>query len=348
MRQAVVLSQFLKSFARQHPQLAFKGMRQLRDDLLPPYQLVLRVALGQAQREADLYITVLGEGHPDDVRRVLGQIQVPPAAADGRAALRVLLAPHLEDEAQALCSAAGVGTMDLAGNALLDAPGLYYCVLGREQAGGRKRDVSAPFRGKAERIARRLLLERDRAWTMRELAAAAETSLGLASMTTTALAKQGLVAKSRQGLSAHDPTVLLDAWAEAYDLRRSPFVIYRSALAAAEIEARLREQHATPYALTLWSAYRRLMGQGVRTRYVALFWAGPTAAAEELLGLNRRVGSSYLFLFQPYDESLLWGAQADDSGIVNVDPLQLYLDLGSGDEQELALAQQVRERLLGY
>ena len=34
---------------------------------------------------------------------------------------------------------------------------------------------------------------------MRELAAAAETGLGLASMTTTALAKQGLVAKSRQG-----------------------------------------------------------------------------------------------------------------------------------------------------
>ena len=59
------------------------------------------------------------------------------------------------------------------------------------------------------------------------------------------------------------------------------------------------------------------------------------------------MGSAYLF-FQPYDESLLWGAQADESGVISVNPLQLYLDLGSGDEQELALAQQVRARLLGY
>ncbi|NLX35387.1 MAG: hypothetical protein GXY68_01720 [Chloroflexi bacterium] len=347
MRQAAVMSQFLKRFAEQHPRLAFKGMRQLRDDVMPPYQLVLRVALGQGQREVDLYIVVLGEGHPDDVRRVLGQLQ-PLPADDGRTALQVMVAPQLADDALALCSAANVGAIDLAGNALLDAPGLYYCVSGRDAASGRRRDVSAPFRGKAERVARRLLLERGRDWTMRELAAAAETSLGLASMTTTALAAQRLVAKSRQGLSAHDPTLLLDAWAEAYDLRRSPFVIYRSTLDMAQIEVRLREQATAPYALTLWSAYRHLMGENVRERYLALFWAGPTSAAEELLHLNRRVGSAYLFLFQPYDESLLWGAQADESGVISVNPLQLYLDLGSGDEQELALAQQVRARLLGY
>ena len=348
MRPSAVLSSFLKGFARNYPQLSFKGMRQLRDDVLPPYQLVLRLAPGHEQREYDLYIVALGSAHPDDLRPMLAQLGPLPAPDDGREALRVLLVPHLDDQARALCVAAGVSALDLAGNAQLEGQGLYVQVTGRAYAYGRKHDTSGAFRGKAERVTRQLLLSRDRQWTMRELASAADVSLGLASMATTTLAGLGLVTKSRQGLLAHDPTSLLDAWAEAYDLRKSPFVIYRSPLDVPTIEARLGTQPADTYALTLWSAYRRLLGESARERYVALFWARPMAEVEELLALSRHTGHTYLFIFQPYDPCLLWGAQPDESGVVSVSPLQLYLDLGSGDEQELALARRVREQVLGY
>ncbi len=348
MRQAVVLSQFIKTFAQHYPQLGFRGMRQLRDDIMPPYQLVLRLALGRQAREYDLYIVALGEGHPDDVRQMLSRIAQPLEPSDGREGLRVLLAPYFSDEARALCVAAGVGVMDLAGNALLEADGLYLEVTGHESAQSRKREGAEPFRGKSERIVRRLLLEREHRWNMRELAAAANTSLGLASMTTTALANLKLANKSRQGLVALDPGALLNAWSEAYDLRRSPFLIYRSPLDVAQIEARLSMQPSQTYGLTLWSAYYHWLGRNVRERYVALYWTGAMATLEELLSLSRRPGATYLFAFQPYDPSLLWGATACENGVSVVNPLQLYLDLASGDEQEMTLAREVRAQLLGY
>ena len=348
MRQGAVLSEFLQSFARRHPQLAFRGMRQLRDDVLPPYQLVLRLALGRQERAVDLYVVALGDGNPEDVQRVLGQLEAPPKEAEGPEALPVLLAPFLGDEARARCAAVGVGAIDLAGNARLEAPGLYYEVLGRENLHSRRRDVASPFRGKAERIARRLLLTGERQWTMRELSQAAETSLGLTSMTTTALAELGAVSKSRRGLTVHDPTALLDAWAEEYDLRRSPFVVYRTRLAVEEVEARLRDRGGGDYALTLWSGMRHLLGEAERPKTVALFWMGEIAAVENLLQLVRRGAPNYVFLFQPYDASLLWGAVVHDNGLRVVHPLQLCLDLGSGDEHEMTLARRVREALLPY
>jgi predicted N-formylglutamate amidohydrolase len=149
-------------------------------------------------------------------------------------------------------------------------------------------------------------------------------------------------------LAVHDRTALLDAWAEAYDLRRNPFIIYRTWLAVEEIEARLRDRGGESYALTLWSGMRHLMGEAERPKTVALFWSDEMAAAEELLQLSRRGAPSYVFVFQPYDESLLWGAAANKAGLRVVHPLQLCLDLGSGDEHEMALAQRVREALLPY
>jgi hypothetical protein len=348
VRQAAVLNEFLKTFARRHPQLVFRGMRQLRDDVLPPYQLVLRLALGRQERAFDLYVVALGDGYPEDVQRVLSQIAAPIEEAEGHEALRVVLAPFLGEEAQALCAAANVGAMDLAGNARLEAPGLYYEVLGRENPHSRKRDVASPFRGKAERIARRLLMAGEQRWSMRALSEAAETSLGLTSMTTTALAELGAVSKSRRGLAVHDPTALLDAWAEGYDLRRNPFVIYRTRLAVEAIEGRLRDRGGEEYALTLWSGMRQLLGEAERPKTVSLFWVGEMGAVESLLQLSRRGAPNYVFVFQPYDESLLWGAAVNDAGLRVVHPLQLYLDLGSGDEQEMALAQRVREALLPY
>ena len=64
--------------------------------------------------------------------------------------------------------------------------------------------------------------------------------------------------------------------------------------------------------------------------------------------MSKRKGQTPVFVFQPYDESLLWGATETRDHLSVVHPLQLYLDLCSGDKEELELAESVRSRLLPW
>jgi hypothetical protein len=53
-----------------------------------------------------------------------------------------------------------------------------------------------------------------------------------------------------------------------------------------------------------------------------------------------------VFVFTPYDEGVFWAARRYRDGSVVAHPLQLYLDLASGDKDEVALAHRIRERFL--
>jgi len=351
MRQAEVQSQFLSRFDALFPRLKFRAMRRFPDRSFAPYAFALRVALGRGAVELDLLCVALTEGHPEEVQRFLRAVAEAQPPPTGQEALPTLIAPYFSPEAQALCRQAGVGYLDLAGNAGLETSHCYLEVGGRPNAQPRKRGVRSPFAGRAERVVRRLLLEPQRTWSMRALAQTAAVSLGLASMTTTALAELGAVYKGRKGVSLQDPAALLDAWAEGYDLRASPFIAYRTWLDAAQFEqelARRREALAARYALTLWSAARYLLGDAETPAYVSLYWRGDPALLARALNLSPDVGKTYVFCFQPYDESLLWGRQETREGLGVVHPMQLYLDLNSGEEREAALAQRVRERLLPW
>ncbi len=350
MRQAEVQALFLQRFGEVYPQLQFRGLRRFPDRSYAPYALALRVALGKSRHELDLLCIILTEGHPEEVRHFLRQVsQARPNSGYGEA-LIALVAPYFSEEAQALCREAGVGYLDLAGNAYLETDRAYLLLTGKPNPLARKREVQSPLRGRAERVVRRLLLEPGRTWALRALAEAAQVSLGLTSMVTTALAKSGWVAKTRQGVSLLDAKGLLEAWANVYDLRNSPFIAYRAWDDPAILERRLVQNKglAGHYALTLWSGAHHLLGEVETPGHMALFWRGAPEDLAQALRLSRDVGKGYVFVFQPYDESLLWGAVQTAEGLMVAHPLQLYLDLGSGDERELALAQRVREALLPW
>ena len=350
MRQSEVQLRFLKSFAELYPRLAFRGLRRFTSGSEGPYSFVLRIAAGRAAAEIDLHCAALTEGHPEEVKRFLGQIKesLPlPPAQDGAPSLSVLIAPFFSDDTRALCAGEQVGCFDLAGNAHLDGDSVYLDVSGRANPNVRERRLSTPFGGRAERVVRTLLLNPDKRWSMRELAKTAQVSLGMASMVTTDLRSAGMVNKGRDGLTLLSPADLLSAWAEKYDLRRSPFRTFRSRLNQSDIERVLSHERSRlggRYALTLWSGAQHLLAEEPPVRLVALYWVGQTADLEQMLGLGH-VGTMNVFVFQPYDESILWRRE-EHNGLAIVNPVQLYLDLGSGDESEVALAERVRERFL--
>lgn len=350
MRQSDVQALFLKRFGELYPQLKFRGMRRFPSRTHGPYGLALRVAFGKAGIELDMLCVTLTDGYPEEVQRFLALIAAAEVRPPSTDAVPVLVAPFFSEEARVLCREAEIGYFDLAGNAGLDTPHVFLDVGERTHKNGRKKQLRSPFKGKAERVVRRLLLEPDRHWNMRELAKASAVSLGLTSMATSLLAAMKVVTKSRTGLNLYDAASLLETWAQGYDFRRSNFRIYRSAEQVIALQRHLvqqREALGDRYALTLWSGADLLLSRNDASSHLALYWLDKPESLADALRLSRTRGKTHVFVFQPYDESLLWGKQMRN-GLSVAHPLQLYLDLGSGDEEELRLAQHVRERLLPW
>ena len=102
-------------------------------------------------------------------------------------------------------------------------------------------------------------MEPDRTWTMRELAREAEVSLGLASMVTTSLVELQAAVKTRKGLRVHEPGIILDAWSQDYDVRRSAYVMYRSWLTLDALTDLLKQRGADE------SAMRLRFGRAIRS-----------------------------------------------------------------------------------
>jgi hypothetical protein len=347
VRQADVLSRFLHEFDKLYPKLAFRSMRRVSSGGIDPARLQLQLQMG-ASAIASLDILAVGEGGEQTVLRALDRL--PQREARAKGLVPTLLAPQMSPEGQQACEQASVAWLDLAGNAHIETEGLFYVVQRHKPESTPGTGVHAPFEGKAERVARTLLIHPRRRWRMRELAAQAHVSLGLASMVTTTLAEDRLVVKSRDGLQLFDPGGLLENWAQAYDIHRSVFRVFRTDQPAGSLLGKLRQSLAKTdsYALTLWSAACSYLPSEVSPHRVALYWGGVPDDVATALELDEERGDTYVFVFNPYDESVLWGAQATAPGIALVHPCQLYLDLGCGDEQEIALAQRIREKLLGW
>jgi hypothetical protein len=339
--QSEVQTRFLRQFSSLYPQLTFRGMRRLTSPEWGPYRFVLRVALGRRGGEANLLCLAVGDGYPQAIARAIEQLSRGPQDVEEAGGVPVIVAPYLTEEARVVCREAGVGYFDLAGNAGLDTPHIFIEIGGKPNPEPRKKEVQTLYEGRAERVVRTLLMDPERRWNMRDLASSAQVSLGLASMVTTSLANDGLVDKSHSGMALVKPATLLDQWAETYTLRRSPFRIYRATASVPDLEVRLLDQgertreHA---ALTLWSAARHLLG--------GFYWDGEPDVLLRPLRLNETSGQSQVFIFRPYDTSILWARSLAAQRPPIVHPLQLYLDLTSGDEEELQLAERVRQRFL--
>jgi len=348
LRQAEVQSEFLKSFGRLYPQFRFRGIRHFVAHSHDPFQLALRVAFGTPEVELDMLCIVLTSGDIPEVSHMLAQVALGADQYQG-VGLPVLIAPRLNREAQQLCREAGVGYVDLAGNIGLQDERVYIEISVEQQEEAPKRPILTPFEGKSERVVRRLLLAPGTVWHMRDLAQACDVSLGLASMVTSTLADMGLLLKGRTGLTVMDGEALLDAWSEQYDLRRSLFQVWRSdkdpGLLQEELGSLTRGAERL-HALTLWSGAQRLLPFDGSVAHLALYWSGEQRELAERLRLTPARGRTMVFVFSPYDEGVFWEARRYRDGSIVAHPLQLYLDLASGDEDEVRLAQRIRERFL--
>lgn len=279
--------------------------------------------------------TLVGEGkrigQPREVRTGVLQLQhYLSLLPQETARYGVLLAPFFSKESARLCTEAGIGFVDLAGNARLSFDQVFIETHAAENPFLEKRSVKSVFSPKATRVLRVLLQGPLRPWKVKDLAAAASVSLGHVSAVRQQLLAQEWAEEEASGLRVTKPDAVLDAWA-AVDRWEDRTTVQEYSLLVtdpAEIATRVHDfLHGTRHAFTQWiAAVQRhpYTTPPVTTVYVEDF-PDETLLKEALLA--RRVDSGgRLRLVVPRDEGVLNPLQTAH-GLPLVSDVQLYLDL---------------------
>jgi len=159
-----------------------------------------------------------------DRRSILAQVKTKFA---GLNAPGLLLAPYLSRDMIESCRAMGLQAIDTAGNAYLEAPGLYVLIKGQEVSATQVIEDHSRLGGSASslRMIFVLLVDPDliRA-PYRRIAQSAGIALGTVGWVFRDLAQRGLVTDpdKAQGRRMLEPRRLLDEWITSYAVRLRP------------------------------------------------------------------------------------------------------------------------------
>ena len=270
-------------------------------------------------------------GQPREVRTALLQLERSlrhlPAKTSGYG---VVLAPFISEESARLCTEAGIGYADLAGNARLCFGEVFIETRVPGNPRQEKRAARSLFAPRAARVLRVLLQGPLRAWKVTELAGAAKVSLGWVSAVRQQLLAREWAAEAPGGLRVTKPEAVLEAWVKADDWHKRTRTQEYSVLSPdpVNLAAQLRDLlGAEPPVFTQWLAgwlRHPYTTPVVVTAYVKHF---PDDARLREKLLARRVPSGGgLRLVLPKDEGV-WNPTQTVQGFQLVSDVQIVLDL---------------------
>jgi hypothetical protein len=179
---------------------------------------------------------------------------LPPAHAGDRV---LLLAPQVRPQHAAVLERAGIDYLDLAGNAHLQAPGLFVHVEGRQPPKEATRAPGRPQKGWIKAVMAILIRPELTNAPFRTLADQADVALGTVAGCMNDLAARGLLLDGKDGRRLADRQTLVALWVQAYIEGLRPKLKERRlqvrAAAKQEIWTRLQAvlaDRAQPWALT--------------------------------------------------------------------------------------------------
>jgi hypothetical protein len=274
------------------------------------------------------------------------------AARIRRRTVPLVVVPFMGEVGRKVCEEAGVGWLDLSGNARIVAPPIRVIVEGkpnRFKTVGRPRSVFAP---KSARLVRWLLIHAHEFITQREISRATGLDEGMVSRLVARLNDEGyLVRDDRGGIRAKDPALLLDAWREAYQFskhtRLQGYVAARSGDAllrfVADTLSDRKVEHAATGLAAAW-VFTHFAAFRIATVYLA---SDPSLELLNQLGFREDARGANLWLVIPSDEGVFQGA-IDNDGIRCVHPAQVYVDLKHHPERAAEAAERLRAELLTW
>lgn len=269
-------------------------------------------------------------------------------------AIPVVVVPYMGHAGADAAAEAGVGWIDLSGNASLRVAGrLVVHVEGRPNRMPERGRPSTPFAPASSRVTRLMLAEPARWWRQRDLALASGLAPSQISKVVHRLVDEELVVADgvAQG-SRYRPAnadALLDAWAAEYDFSSHQRIrghISGRGMAVADSLSAMLTATETRHAFTGLPAAWELDGFA-QFRLVSVYVDDDLEATVERLGLRRETEGANVELVAPNDRGVFDRA-ATIARLVCVHPVQIYLDLLGLPERARDAARHLRETDLDF
>ncbi len=313
-----------------------------------------------------LLIECKSTGEPRFVRDAV--LRLDRQRQDDPKAYAVFMAPYISPEAAALCAEENIGYIDFSGNCHLSTPPLFIHKEGHPNQYLEQRPLRSLYSPKSERILRTLLALHDpkkswsperltkesnsnlgepRDWTLQELTAEADVSLGLVSKVCKLLVDKECMTPDYGWSYLDKPLELLKDWAQNYRFDRNKERFFYSMDDISELEAKLgamAKEEPVTMALASFSAASRLAPMVRYQRAYAYVMPQAMQGVIATLELKEVPSGHNLVLLEPYDEGVLHHTKVvQDMRVTH--PVQTYLDLISsksrGEEAAEFLLNQV-------
>ena len=298
-------------------------------------------------RPFGLIVEVKSQGEPRIIRAAVIQLRdsLQSKPTSHSATYGIIVAPYLSANSIQICKEAGVGCLDLAGNAFLSFGSIYI-----ERKGGRNpfaasRIAKSIFSPKSSRISRVLLSNPSRKWFVEEISKEAGISIGLASRIKKSLFAMEWIEEENKKFYLAKPDELIDEWVKTYSYTQNGVESFYSEWSLEDLEKSLSrecEKRKLRYGLALFSGARKVAPFVRSLRFFAYIEDGMEDLASAL-EFKRVDSGPNVTLLSPFDEGVFYGLQrVQDFDIVS--DIQLYLDLksykGRGEEAAKAIFEQ--------
>ena len=323
---------------------SIKREPRISPDLPDRPDLVTQVLAGD--RNWTLIVEAKRIGQPREVRTAVLQLeQYLKCLPENARGYGVFFAPFISKESARICTDAGIGYADLAGNARLSFDQVFIESRSADNPFREKRETRSLFAPRATRVLRILLQGPLRPWKVTELAETAQVSLGWVSAVRQQLLAREWAAEAPGGFKVTKPDAVLDAWAKVDNFgKRTQTREYSLLLPHAdEIADRVhgllgKNRHA----FTQWFA--AVLRHPHTTPPVVTVYVDDFPDETELkVILARRVESGGKLRFvKPRDEGVLNPLQTAH-GLPLVSDVQIYLDLIQAGQRGDEAASELRK-----
>jgi hypothetical protein len=284
------------------------------------------------EKPVRLVVQWKSQGHPQRVREAAGQLHyyLSHLKRGKEAAYGVLAAPFISEASAKICAEAGIGYVDLVGNARLSFGKVFIERRVTGQNPFRRRELHSLFSARATRVLRVLLTGPLRTWKVQELAQSSKVSLGWVSQVRKQLIAQEWATANEAGLRITQPSALLNAWASKDQWKSRTTIRQYSLLFVdpSEIATKVSDLLGNSrHAFTQWFAGWLRQPYTVPTIVTAYVEEFPDEETLQRKLLARRVDDgARLWLVKPRDEGVFSPSQVVD-GFTLAPDVQIYLDL---------------------
>ncbi len=285
-------------------------------------------------------IEIKSQGEPRLVRMAVAQLK--DYLRDAKDSYGILVAPFLSDASRQICREAGVGCIDLAGNAFLSFRNIFVDISGKPNPFPVSRLSKSVFSPKSSRVLRVLLADPSKRWYVEDLSRETGISIGLTSRVKQSLLSMEWIKEENKSFFLVKPEEALSQWVSNYTYEKNTAASFYSGLTEDELEAAIAkecEKRGVRYGLALFSGARKV-APFVRFMRFFSYIEGNIEDVAEALQFKKVDTGANVTLLQPYDEGVFYGLQSIN-GVNVVSDIQLYLDLkgykGRGEEAAQAI-----------